>query len=336
MNSRNIFLVVALGLSFSLCAEVSFCAKDAEAEKGKVEKLVYSVHVRSKLATGALAIGGLVIVRYYCPGVFPNLPFWSNREVLAIPPVSQIPVGLSKDLEDLVTKIRDFKLQFTPEEVENIKQLIVLNAEKLKKETWLQYFWDGFKKTLPFLVAPSIFGYIENYRRSLVRACFPNISLTWFIGSQTRWPHFDILFGENIKLLQHEREEEKIASLAIISQDSLACLVQQAGKIVGYMYYRAQEAEKEDPFMATKLKNLANHAYQSLSLFCRDMNVLFASPESYIGIPGRFDSFNDEFDFDRNSFMICENGMVSPSIKKKIDKRKGIEPACERCISKVM
>ena len=310
MNSRNAFLFVILSFFSAIQADVSFSKAKALVQKKNIENLVSQTKVRSKVATGALAVAGLVATRYYFPGLFPDLPFWKHKENLIKTAYAE---NLSKDV---LAQIKALP-KFTSEQVDILKQLADQHAEALGKKNILHKSWDLVKSLAPFVVAQPVFGYIDDCRKGVVRACYPNITLSWFIVTQTRFPHFGILFEEDIKLLQQEREKDKIDSLTLLTQDAFECFVQHTGPVVGYMYWRAQETEEENVFMSSKLHNIAENACSSLESLCKDMNILLASREAHIGVPGRFESFRDEFDQLRKTFMIYENEALSPSMQEK-------------------
>ena len=312
MKIKNTFFVIVA--FFSSCrADVSFSREEALMRKEKVEVLVSQTNMKSKIAIGLLAAGGAFITHYYFPNILSSFPFFSQESATsASAQATVVP-------QDLMIKINEAASRFSKEQIEILRQLADKHGNELGQKNLLHKAWDIVKQLAPFVIAQPVFGYIDSGRSALVNACFPNITLSWFIQSQTRVVYFGLLLEENVKLLQQERDKEKIASLEVLTKDALECFVDYSAFMIGYMYWRAEKTMKDDAFIGQKLQNVADATCDALSSFCREMNILLSSREGHIGLLGRVESFSEELDYNVKMFMICENEVLTPIGQRRPD-----------------
>lgn len=313
MQVKKFLFFLSLGFFFLSKAEVSFSQEEALIRKDRIEVLVSQTKIKSNIAKGVLAISGVLVAHYYFPNVFPNLPEWLQRTPIVTPGDGAIVSA------DLMEKIKGMIPQFSKEQVDILKQLADNRAEEIGKQSWTQSTFNWVKGVYPVVLGSFLVTKIDAYRSALVNACFPNISLSWFIQSQTRIVYFGLILEENVKLLQQERDKEKITSLELLTNDALECFVDYAASVVGYMYWRAENTLKDNQFMGQKLHNLADATSKALTSFCVEMNALLASREGHIGLLGRVDSFSEELDYNLKMFMICENEILAPIGQRRSD-----------------
>jgi hypothetical protein len=176
--------------------------------------------------------------------------------------------------------------------------------------------WGYSKNVAPFLVGQALFPVIDYYVRYIQSNCFPQVTFPWFSGMYTRYPQLMMVFEERAKLLPFEKDKQEQIKMVSMIDKALECAMDHAGSLVGYMYFKSHQTESIDQEMAHLIKQIADHSAHLITEFNNDMNDLLSNPGNYIGVPGRIERFQNEFNHEHASFTIYEREIMDPSLKE--------------------
>lgn len=283
----------------------------------RVKKVLDTISVRKKIVTAAGVVGGALLFEYYNPGLLTSL-ICNNK-----PAVEQkifSPQELQERYNVLTKTVEEHKTKIIGLET-------ALRSTLNRNKGFPYAVLDHIKRSLPLLLASSVFSTVTNYISYIKAICFPVVSLSWFVALHTRYPspikkqqnnnvkelNFMTIIEDLSSSIENEHDLVKRALMVEQYKTTFIQLLDHGSLIIGYMMYVYQHALLINIPLARSLKTTTDRAFYALKELSQHVNDMHYKND-HIPSSKMVSHFRQEFDAALLDFIVYEAELKEPSM----------------------